>query len=201
MMLKYLTYLPTNFKEEFNKHWPLIMFLHGVGERGDDIEIVKRNGLPKAIEEGMQIPFIIIAPQCPKNQSWLPEQIKKVIDEVIEKYPIDDKRIYLTGLSMGGFGTFKTAITYNNIFAAIAPICGGGFVYDAYKIKNIPTWVFHGAKDQVVPISKSEDMVKALEKLNAPVKFTIYPEADHDSWTEAYNNPELYDWFLDNKKQ
>jgi predicted peptidase len=201
MMLKYLTYLPKGFKEEFNKNWPLIIFLHGVGERGHNVEIVRRNGLPKSLEEGLAIPFIVVAPQCPDNEGWQPERIKKVLDEVLEKYPVDVNRIYLTGLSMGGFGTWKTAIEYRYIFAAISPICGGGFVYDAPKIKHIPIWVFHGAKDDVVPISKSEDMVNALRDLNADIKFTIYPETKHDSWTETYNNLELYDWFLKYSKK
>lgn len=200
-MLKYITYLPKGFKEEINKMWPLIVVLHGVGERGSDVEIVRKNGLPKAIEAGMYIPFVVAVPQCPKETSWQPFEIKKVIDEVIDKYPIDINRIYLTGFSMGGFGTWKTATEYKDVFAAIAPICGGGFVYDAFKIKYIPAWVFHGALDDIVPVSKSEDMVNELKKLGADIKFTIYPDVYHDSWTQTYNNPELYSWFLKHSKK
>jgi len=199
-MLKYLTYLPKGFKEEINKSWPLILFLHGVAERGNNVEIVRRNGLPKALEEGLSIPFVVIAPQCAAEGGWQPSEVIKVLDDAIEKYPLDLNRIYLTGLSMGGFGTWKTANDYNDIFAAIVPICGGGFIYDAAKIKHIPTWVFHGALDEVVPLSKSQDMVNALRNLGADVLFTVYPQAKHDSWTETYSNLELYSWLLKQTK-
>ena len=200
-MLKYLKYLPKTFNEITSKHWPLILFLHGVGERGSDINIVKRNGLPQIIEEGMQLPFIVIAPQCPSNTSWQIPELKMVLDDAIEKYPIDLSRIYLTGLSMGGFGTWRFAIEHPGIFAAIVPICGGRAKFYARKIKKIPTWVFHGALDNVVPIQKSKEMVDELRKLRADVKFTIYPASKHDSWTQTYKNPELYKWFLKYKKK
>ena len=105
-------------------------------------------------------------------------------------------RIYLTGLSMGGYGTWSLAIAYPGRFAAIAPVCGGSEPFFAGRIKDIPAWIFHGAKDSVVPVSKSEEMVNALKKHGSNVKFTVYPEAKHDSWTATYNNPELYEWFL-----
>ena len=195
-MLNYIKYLPNSFSEDISKHWPLIIFLHGVGERGSDINIVKRNGLPKTIEEGMKLPFIVIAPQCPPGSTWQTNELNKVLDDVLEKYPIDLTRIYLTGLSMGGFGTWKYAIEYPEIFAAIAPICGGGSIYNAHTIRKIPTWIFHGKKDKVIPVEKSIEMYEELKKHKANVKITIYPEAEHDSWTETYNNPELYEWFL-----
>ena len=195
-MLKYLRYLPKTFNEITSKHWPLILFLHGVGERGSEIKIVKRNGLPKTIDDGMSLPFIVIAPQCPKDTAWQIPELKMVLDDALEKYPVDESRIYLTGLSMGGFGTWRFAIEHPNIFAAIAPICGGGSKHHAHIIRKIPTWVFHGALDNVVPIQKSKEMVDELRRLRANVKFTIYPAANHDSWTQTYNNPELYKWFL-----
>jgi predicted peptidase len=119
-----------------------------------------------------------------------------LLDEVQSKYKVDPDRVYLTGLSMGGFGTWETATQYPERFAAIVPICGGGRPYTVARLKNLPTWVFHGEKDNVVPIKRSEEMVDALKKAGGDVKFTRYPEAGHDSWTETYNNPELYDWFL-----
>jgi hypothetical protein len=109
--------------------------------------------------------------------------------------------MYLTGLSMGGFGTWEYAVNYPDRFAAIAPICGGGNPERAWAIRNLPIWVFHGAKDQAVPIKQSEDMVNALKKVGNDVKFTVYPEAGHDSWTETYNNPALYEWFLKHKRK
>jgi hypothetical protein len=113
---------------------------------------------------------------------------------------VDADRIYLTGLSMGGFGTWNLAMTWPGRFAAIAPICGGGNPRNAWSIRHIPTWVFHGAKDPVVPLSMSEDMVSALRQYNGQVTFTVYPEARHDSWTESYDNPELYSWFLEHTR-
>jgi len=125
---------------------------------------------------------------------------------VEEKFAVDTNRVYLTGLSMGGYGTWSLALAHPEKFAAIAPICGGGQVIDiilasygkpANPLKNISVWAFHGAKDPVVPLEESERMIAALKKIGAKdVKLTVYPEAEHDSWTEAYNNPELYEWLL-----
>jgi predicted peptidase len=197
--LDYLLYIPEKVPTA-GKKWPLMLFLHGAGERGDELELVKRNGPPKLVAEGREFPFIIASPQCPKDISWSnPNQIialNALIDELVANYPIDESRIYLTGLSMGGFGTWSLAATYPERFAAIAPICGGGNRMEARRLVQMPIWVFHGAKDKVVPIGMSEEMVDALKKKGADVKFTIYPETGHNSWVEAYNNPALYDWFL-----
>ena len=122
------------------------------------------------------------------------------LDEIVSRYRIDEDRIYLTGLSMGGYGTWALAIAYPDRFAAIAPICGGGRADQVARISHVPTWVFHGALDSGVPLSRSVTMVDALKKAEGNVKFTIYPNAKHDSWTETYNNPELYGWFLEQKR-
>jgi predicted peptidase len=197
---KYLLYLPENYYQS-NEDWPFIFFLHGAGERGNDIEIVKRHGPPKLIMQNKNFPFIIAAPQCKENMKWNIEELNTLLDEIISKYKVDTKRIYLTGLSMGGFGTWEMAIKYPDKFAAIVPICGGGDSSRVSKIKDMPIWVFHGAKDKVVPLSKSEGMVNALNECSGSPKFTIYPDAEHDSWTETYNNQNLYEWFLQHKKK
>ena len=201
--LDYLLYLPEKNPGSGQK-WPLMLFLHGAGERGDDLGLVKRNGPPKLIAEGKAFPFIIASPQCPKDISWSnPEKIialNALIDQLVANHPIDESRIYLTGLSMGGFGTWSLAATYPDRFAAIAPVCGGGNRMEARRLSEMPIWVFHGAKDKVVPISMSQEMVDALKKKGSDVKFTIYPETGHNSWVEAYNNPELYEWFLSHVK-
>ena len=124
-----------------------------------------------------------------------------LVDDIAARYKVDKKRIYLTGLSMGGYGTWALASAYPERFAAIAPICGGGSRIMSLRLKDIPIWVFHGAKDRVVPLEESEEMVNAIRKRGGDVKFTIYPDAGHDSWTESYNNQELYDWFLEHSKQ
>ncbi len=199
--LGYLLYLPEEYDEAEEKQWPLLMFLHGAGETGNNLERVKMHGPPKRIEAGDDFPFIVVSPQAPRR-GWDPIELKALLDEVISEHRVDEDRVYLTGLSMGGFGTWALAAEDPDRFAAIAPICGGGNPVSAARIKDLPIWVFHGAKDQVVPLRSSEDMVSALKRNNAErVKFTIYPDAGHDSWTETYDNQELYDWFLEHKRE
>jgi len=197
---KYLLYLPKDYAKG-DKLWPTILFLHGAGERGDNLELVKKHGPPKIVEQNENFPFIVVSPQCPKDGWWSNDVLIALLDEVVAKYRADPNRVYLTGLSMGGFGTWELAIEYPDRLAAIAPICGRGAPVRASRLKNLPVWVFHGAKDNLVPLKESEAMVNALRKVGADVKFTVYPEAGHDSWTETYNNPELYDWFLKHKRQ
>jgi predicted peptidase len=193
--IDYLIYLPDGYAESSNE-WPLLLFLHGVGERGNDLNIVKRNGPPKLIEEGKKFPFIIVSPQCAERTDWDNRTLIVLLDFLESKYNIDNNRIYLTGLSMGGHATWSLAIQYPKRFAAIAPVCGRGYSQDALALKELPVWVFHGEKDDIVPIKDGKKMVKALEDCGANVKFTVYPEAGHDAWTETYKNPELYNWFL-----
>ena len=190
--MQYLLYLPENTS---GIDLPLILFLHGSGERGNDIELIKKHGPPKLAEE-KDFPFVIVSPQCPKDKWWDVDLLNELLDEVISNNKVDNSRVYLTGLSMGGYGTWALATKYPGKFAAIAPICGGGDPSTVSSITSIPAWVFHGAKDSVVPVTKSEEMVDALRKAGGFVTFTIYPEAGHDSWTETYNNNTLYEWFL-----
>jgi predicted peptidase len=196
--LKYLLYLPKDYDK--NESWPLILFLHGAGERGDDLALVKYHGPPKLIEAGREFPFIVVAPQCPRNKGWDSFELKVLLDSIVEKYKVDRDRIYVTGLSMGGFGTWSLAAYQPDRFAAIVPICGGGDPSTTSKFSKLPVWAFHGAKDSVVPLSSSEKMVEALKKNDGNVKFTVYPEANHDSWTAAYDDPQLYEWLLNQKR-
>lgn len=198
---EYLLYLPQDYKETSYKRWPLVLFLHGAGERGNDLEAVKKNGLPKLVEEGQDFPFIIASPQCPAGRWWSTDDLNLLLDNLIEEYDIDIDRIYVTGLSMGGFATWEIAMRFPDRFAAIAPVCGGGNPQQACRLKNIPTWAFHGAKDVVVFPYQTEKMVEVLRKCGGKVQYTLYPEADHDSWTATYENPELYDWLLQQKKE
>src|SRR5579871_899561 len=192
--VKYLLYLPKDYEKDADKKWPLILFLHGSGESGDDVEKVKTHGPPKLIAAGKEFPFIIVSPQSPGG-GWDTEALTYLLDEIQQKYRVDEDRVYLTGLSMGGYGTWALAIEHPDRFAAIAPIAGGGTPRRARRLKNIPTWVFHGAKDMTVPIKEDQDMVDALKAAGGDVKFTIYPDAGHDSWTQTYENPELFTWF------
>jgi len=195
--IKYLLYLPEGY-ENGDKKWPLMLFLHGAGERGDDLELVKMHGPPKLVAEGQSFPFIIVSPQCPENSWWTYEMetLVLLLDEIATQYRVDRKRVYLTGLSMGGYGTWSLATRYPERFAAIAPICGDGTPYLAHRLKDVPAWVFHGAKDEVVSIRNSEDMVAAIRKNKGSARYTMYPNYGHNSWTQTYKNPELYKWFL-----
>ena len=191
----YLLYLPEEY-DDGDEKWPLMVFLHGAGERGSDLEMVKRHGPPKLIAEGQKLPFIVASPQVPEGQRWDVDFITGLIDELEEKYRVDEERIYLTGLSMGGFGTWALGSKDPGRFAAIAPVCGGGDPRNVCALKDTPTWVFHGSLDQVVPLERSSEMVRALESCGGKVRFTVYPTAGHDSWTETYANPEFYEWLL-----
>lgn len=198
----YLLFLPEGYGEK-RQNWPLMVFLHGAGERGSDLNKVAVHGPPKIVKNRKDFPFILVSPQCPEGDWWTEkvEVLINLVDDISARYKVDKKRIYLTGLSMGGYGTWALASAYPERFAAIAPICGGGSRIMSLRLKDIPIWVFHGAKDGVVPLEESEEMVNAIRKRGGDVKFTIYPDAGHDSWTESYDNQELYDWFLEHRKQ
>ncbi|MEM7316814.1 MAG: family 16 glycoside hydrolase, partial [Planctomycetota bacterium] len=201
--MEYLLYLPEDYDADGDKTWPLMLFLHGAGERGDDINKVAVHGPPKLIKKGKQFPFIVVSPQCKKDRWWEPIGLTALLDEIESKYRIDKSRVYVTGLSMGGFGTWMLASYTPERFAAIAPICGGGDrTMTPYMIGNrIPTWVFHGGKDFVVPLSRSQELVDAFKKRKVDIKFTVYPDAGHDSWTKTYDNEELYEWMLSHSKK
>ena len=194
----YLLYLPEDYEQK--ESWPLLVFLHGVGERGTNLELVKKHGPPKLIDAGKHFPMIVASPQCPNTQWWQPVELNALLDELVEKYKVDEDRIYITGLSMGGFGTWAFAAYASHRLAAIAPICGGGESYRAKEFSHLPTWAFHGAKDSVIPLRRSEEMVAAMKTRGGDARLTVYPEAGHNSWTEAYDNPELYEWLLEQKR-
>lgn len=196
----YLLFTPEDYDKDPTKKWPLILFLHGSGERGSDLQKVKVHGPPKIVETRKDFPFIVVSPQCPNNENWLAADLIHLLDEVCAKTRVDPDRIYLTGLSMGGFGTWSLITQYPDRFAAIAPICGAGDPEDVERIKNVPAWIFHGTKDQAVPVQRGRDMFEALKKIGGRVKYTEYPDADHDSWTRTYANEELYKWFMEQKR-
>jgi predicted peptidase len=198
--LRYLFYLPREYGANQQERWPLVLFLHGRGERGDDLERVTIYGPPKLIKEGQEFPFILVSPQCPRDDRWDSRSCKSILgallDEIEGQYAVDPDRIYVTGLSMGGYGTWALAIANPQRFAAIVPICGGGDPEQVCAIKHVPVWAFHGSKDPVVPLQRTQEMVDTLKGCGGNVRLTVYPEARHDSWTETYANPQLYTWLL-----
>jgi predicted peptidase len=199
--VSYLAYLPKSYSAK-GEPVPLIIFLHGSGERGSDLNKVKAWGPPAIAEKDPAFPFMVVSPQAPDGEWWHAHLLKGMIDEVLAKYNVDRSRVYLTGLSMGGYGAWDLAINYPNYFAAIAPICGGGNTIRIGQLKNVPTWAFHGKKDQSVPEHESASMVAALRAAGGDVKYTVLPEAGHaDAWVHAYGKAGLFDWFLEHRKR
>jgi predicted peptidase len=203
LRLKYLLYLPGNYNPDEDKKWPLILFLHGAGERGDNLDIVKRTGIPKIVEKNDKFPFISVSPQCPEHSSWEGhfEELDLLLEEIVQSYKVDEDRVYVTGLSMGGYGTWDLAMVFPDRFAAIVPICGGSTYPEAVGVlKNLPIWAFHGSEDDIVPVEESKDLVDALKALDGNVRFTIYRDTGHDSWTQTYENADIYKWMLQQKR-
>lgn len=200
--LPYLLTLPGGYRED-GERWPVILFLHGAGERGADLERVRIHGIPKVVAARPDLPFITVSPQCPENQ-WWPDFLEALIgllDEVLSRYHADPDRVYLTGLSMGGYGSWHLASAYPERFAAVAPICGGalwayGFPQRVCALRDVPVWAFHGGDDDVVPLTASQQLVDTLRECGGNVIFTVYPGVGHDSWTQTYDSPALYEWFL-----
>jgi len=203
--LNYLLYLPKGYGTDPNKKWPLILFLHGGGEVGNDLqdlERVKKNAIPKNLEQGADLPFIVVSPQLPTYGLWESQldHLNGLLDEVIANYAVDVNRIYLTGLSRGGSGTWTMAIKYPQRFASIAPIASYGDPTKVCVLTNVPVWAFHNIGDSMAPIQSAEQMVNALRGCGGDVQFTVYQSNEHDSWTQAYANPDLYKWFLSHSR-
>ncbi len=200
----HLIYLPADYAQakarEPNKRWPLIVFLHGKGERGDNLDMVRWAGLAGVFEMNRDLPFIMAAPQCPCEDFWSPWAINALVDKLQTEYAIDADRIYLTGMSMGGYGVWATAAEFPNRFAAIAPICGGGEPADATRLTRIPTWAFHGENDDIVPIRENQRMVDAITQAGGNARLTIIPHTGHNAWDKVYYGDDLLKWFLEHKR-
>ena len=197
----YLLDLPKDYAEKTD--WPLLVYLHGYSESGNDLEMVKQNGPPKLVAEGKQFPFVVVSPQCPSGFYWRGNVIMGLIDQIVENYSIDTSRIYMTGKSMGGFGTWQISHECPERFTAIAPIAGRGLFVSPYfmeRLKKLPVWAFHDKRDDLVPYQESVRMVEGVNAAGGNAKLTTYDQGTHDAWTEAYNNDELYDWFLKHSK-
>ncbi|HET6450612.1 MAG TPA: prolyl oligopeptidase family serine peptidase [Spirochaetia bacterium] len=176
--------------------WPLILFLHGTEQRGDDPSMLKDLDILTFADEQGHFPFVAVVPQCPRGQQWSPSVLKQLLDAVQASVPVDRRRIYLTGFSMGGFGTWQTAAALPGTFAAIAPLCGPRDLPDVPALTGLPVWVFHGAQDRNVPLADSLAMVEALRKAGGTPRLTVYPDFPHDIWTITYRDSRLYLWFL-----
>lgn len=202
--LEYLLYLPTDYDPHAATRYPLILFLHGSGERGTDLDRVRTQGLPEAIEAGQEVPAIVVAPQCPAHTTWSTEfdALLTLLDTVSATYPVDATRVYLTGLSMGGTGAWQFASLYPERFAALVPVCGaahwlaGDPTLQIGRLHDVPVRVYHGALDSVIPVSDAAKLVRLLRGVGGSVTFIVYPDVDHNSWSAAYRDPELYTWLF-----
>jgi len=195
--VNYLLYLPPDYARGAVSQWPLILFLHGSEQRGDDPRMLQDMALLAFAEKNKDFPFITIIPQCPSNTHWPPRIVKRVLDSVESMVRVDRNRVYLTGFSLGGYGTWQTAAAYPHTFAAIAPLCGMSDLSDALRLSRIPVWAFHGAEDVNVPVSESRVMISALRNSGGDARLTVYPGLAHDCWTMTYRDSRLYLWFLD----
>lgn len=182
--------------------WPVILFLHGAGEGGRDGSAQTTVGIGPAIrKDPAQFPAIVVFPQSPPRVPWFGPSAANALaalDDAISEYNVDVQQQYLTGISMGGYGTWHLATRFPERFAAIVPICGGAEDVDvsASRLRNVPSWVFHGDRDNIIPVSESREIVAALEALGAPVRYTEYAGVMHNSWDRAYAEPELMPWLL-----
>ena len=199
---RYLLTLPKGYEADSNQRWPLVIFLHGAGERGDDLSLVTKHGPPKLVAQGKDLGAIVASPQVPAGAVWDPHLVKALTEDLCTRLRVDRQRLYLTGISMGGFGTWETALQFPETYAAIAPICGGTGVRFllAERIKHLPVWIFHGALDTVVEPAHSQKMYDALKKIGSNARLTLYPDAKHDSWTVTYDDPAFWEWLMAQKR-
>lgn len=200
--LRYYLYFPKAYEAEPDKEFGLLLFLHGGGESGADLQEIKKNGPPRLLAEGKQLPFLVLAPQNPhKKKFWNIHAVNQLLDSVVEQYRVDPRRIYLTGLSRGGSAAWDMAVQYPSKFAALAVVCGmAPTPYAHWLDKQMPIWVFHGAQDPIIPVSESDIMVEKLQEMQYDVRYSRYEGVGHNSWEKAYTTEELYQWLHKQKR-
>ena len=200
---QFLLALPEGFDARSKQRWPLLIFLHGSGEAGSDLDRVTVNGPPRLLKEGHRLPFIVVSPQT-RNQwpygAFAPVAHDAMLDELLARLPIDPDRVYLTGLSMGGIWSYGWGTLRPERFAAIVPVSAGWNPEDACRLKSVPVRAFHGAKDDVVPLADDRAMVEAIRACGGEATLTVYPDAGHDAWTRTYEDPALYEWLLGQRR-
>ncbi|MEY3175834.1 MAG: hypothetical protein RLZZ436_3748 [Planctomycetota bacterium] len=203
-VVNYRLLIPDGYDAAPDSRFPLVLFLHGAGERGADNRRQLIHGAAQfsTPERRRKYACFVAAPQCPGGRWWSDslEPVMELVKQLQSDYRIDSSRLYVTGLSMGGFGTFELTTRYPDVFAAAAPICGGGDPTQAKTLAALPLWVFHGDADRVVPVGFSRSMVKAIESAGGMPKYTEYPGVGHDCWTETYANPDFHAWLFAQKR-
>ncbi|MDT0608456.1 dienelactone hydrolase family protein [Croceitalea rosinachiae] len=200
--LQYYLYYPRDYDNKEETNFGLLLFLHGGGESGAELEEIKKNGPPKLLVQGKEFPFLVLAPQNPhKRKWWNIHAVNQLLDEIIATNRVDPNRVYLTGLSRGGSAAWDLAVQYPKKWAALAVVCGMAPVPYAHWIdRELPIWVFHGDKDPIISVEESDKMVAKLKEMSYKVKYTRYKGVGHNSWTRAYTTDDLYEW-MENQKR
>lgn len=203
--LDYLLFMPASTAAMENGKYPLILSLHGIGESGSNLQLLKQEGLPRILDGYNSFPFLVVSPQCPASTEWYYDRtdtlVDALLDTVVRRYPVDTMRIYITGYSMGGIGTWDMCIRHPHWFASAVPIAArreSG--WDPTPMRAIPVWAFHGELDDVVPLAKGKDIVNALTAVGGTAVLTVYSGVYHDSWTKTYDNTEVYSWMLSKRR-
>ena len=194
--LRHWLYLPPGYAEQAEHRWPLIVFLHGAGERGRELQRVKAHGLPKLLEAGLAVPAIVVSPQCDDNLVWDPHLLHALLLTLRTQLRIDPQRVTVTGMSMGGAGCWDWAMSYPEDLAGIAPVCGYGRPLRIARMRTIPVRAYHGSDDMVVLPAEQRELVGVLRDIGGEAALTIYPGVGHDSWNPAYADPGLLPWLL-----
>ncbi|MBQ8885867.1 MAG: prolyl oligopeptidase family serine peptidase [Clostridia bacterium] len=198
----YLLYLPKTYSAE--KKYPLLVFLHGAGERGNELFVLKCHSIPKIFDGDVDYEAIVVSPQCKAGKTWNsdPKQVVAFIEDMKQKYSVDEDAVSITGISMGGFGTWQVIMDNPSLFAAAAPICGGGMAWRADTILNLPLRIYHGEIDDAVNVFYSKDIYRVLEKRNAKdAKLFLYPNVGHDVWNQAYGETDLIEWLISKRRE
>ena len=196
----YLQALPKDYDPA--KTYPLVIFLHGSGECGNgttELDRVAIHGYPMHAGQGRDYPFILVSPQLPEGDFWgaYIESLNRLLDHLMATLPVDPKRVYLTGLSNGGTGTYLWGQTNPQRFAALLPVCGAGIVWLTYKLVHTPLWAFHGDQDGAILCEESQRMVEGINTRGGDAKLTIYPGVGHNCWVYVYDDPEVLAWMLE----
>lgn len=206
--LNFMFYVPSSYQQDHHQKMPLVLYLHGTSLRGDNLDKLRIGEFTAILQYEPNFPFLVVAPQLPandENRSWsrngMPEKLFKLLDEIRGIYAVDEKRIYLTGSSLGGGGTWEIGLRYPDYFAALVPVMGFyGYPFEVPNnicdLKDVPVWAFHGENDQIVPLEAEQGLVDALRACGGDVRFTVYPGAGHNVDAQAYKTPELYEWML-----
>lgn len=195
----YLVYLPKDYSGQ-TRNYPLVIYLHGGSHKGNDLNKLKEYGLPYLVDQGNDFDFIVVSPQCPDNKYWSSDNwFEPLYEKIIAKYRINPDKVYLTGISMGGYGTYIVAMDHPDKFAAIVPLCGGCNDSDTTRIcnlKNIPIWAFHGTTDNLITITETERIVNTLDKCEGKIKFTKLEGEGHGIQYLYEKHPQIYEWML-----